>query len=109
MINSGSNEPTTIHLDIKTKKPVSLLRALFIVLWCGAGSNRRHKDFQSFALPTELPHQLPAACYLLPATCHLHSKRAANIDAFRKKQAAFPQLFYNRHATFLQYRQMLKP
>ncbi len=26
------------------------------LLWCGAGSNRRHKDFQSFALPTELPH-----------------------------------------------------
>lgn len=26
--------------------------------WCGPGSNRRHKDFQSFALPTELPHQL---------------------------------------------------
>ena len=26
--------------------------------WCGAGSNRRHKDFQSFALPTELPHHL---------------------------------------------------
>jgi hypothetical protein len=25
--------------------------------WCGAGSNRRHKDFQSFALPTELPHR----------------------------------------------------
>jgi hypothetical protein len=25
-------------------------------LWCGPGSNRRHKDFQSFALPTELPH-----------------------------------------------------
>src|SRR5439155_8659872 len=25
-------------------------------LWYGAGSNRRHKDFQSFALPTELPH-----------------------------------------------------
>ena len=24
----------------------------------GAGSNRRHKDFQSFALPTELPHQI---------------------------------------------------
>ena len=27
-------------------------------MWCGAGSNRRHKDFQSFALPTELPHQI---------------------------------------------------
>jgi site-specific DNA recombinase len=30
----------------------------FPVPWCGAGSNRRHKDFQSFALPTELPHLL---------------------------------------------------
>ena len=27
-----------------------------IFWWCGAGLNRRHKDFQSFALPTELPH-----------------------------------------------------
>ena len=34
-----------------------------LVLWCGAGSNRRHKDFQSFALPTELPHHsLPTEC-----------------------------------------------
>ena len=24
-------------------------------LWTGTESNRRHKDFQSFALPTELP------------------------------------------------------
>ena len=24
--------------------------------WFGAESNRRHKDFQSFALPTELPN-----------------------------------------------------
>ncbi len=23
--------------------------------WSGAGSNRRHMDFQSIALPTELP------------------------------------------------------
>jgi hypothetical protein len=29
-----------------------------VLEWCGAGSNRRHKDFQSFALPTELPHLL---------------------------------------------------
>ena len=27
-------------------------------MWCGAESNRRHKDFQSFALPTELPHHI---------------------------------------------------
>ena len=25
-------------------------------LWCGPGLNRRHMDFQSIALPTELPH-----------------------------------------------------
>tara|TARA_B100001939_G_C16506984_1_gene432076 strand:+ start:279 stop:464 length:186 start_codon:yes stop_codon:yes gene_type:complete len=25
--------------------------------WSGAGSNRRHSDFQSDALPTELPDQ----------------------------------------------------
>ena len=36
----------------KQKTPTLLLRSL----WCGPGSNRRHKDFQSFALPTELPH-----------------------------------------------------
>src|ERR1700753_1268525 len=29
------------------------------LLWCEPGSNRRHKDFQSFALPTELPHRFP--------------------------------------------------
>ena len=49
----------TNHLSfqsyIKQKTPTSLLRPS----WCGAGSNRRHKDFQSFALPTELPHLSP--------------------------------------------------
>jgi hypothetical protein len=28
---------------------------IFNVLWLGAESNRRHEDFQSSALPTELP------------------------------------------------------
>gem|GEM_PF-4168329 len=28
-----------------------------VSLWCGAESNRRHMDFQSIALPTELPHR----------------------------------------------------
>ena len=27
------------------------------IWWLGTESNRRHKDFQSFALPTELPSQ----------------------------------------------------
>ena len=39
---------------ILNKKSSGLLTRAF--QWCGAGSNRRHKDFQSFALPTELPH-----------------------------------------------------
>ena len=31
--------------------------------WLGTDSNRRHKDFQSYALPTELPsHILNTAC-----------------------------------------------
>ena len=44
--------------------------------WCGAGSNRRHKDFQSFALPTELPHRF----FEIP-----NSNRAANIGRIVKK------------------------
>jgi hypothetical protein len=39
---------------VKIKNPG--ITAEVLKLWCGAGSNRRHKDFQSFALPTELPH-----------------------------------------------------
>ena len=31
--------------------------------WSGAGSNRRHSDFQSDALPTELPdHRVSVKC-----------------------------------------------
>jgi len=30
---------------------------LGMMKWCGAELNRRHQDFQSCALPTELPHQ----------------------------------------------------
>ncbi len=29
-----------------------------LFLWCHLGSNQGHKDFQSFALPAELWHQL---------------------------------------------------
>jgi hypothetical protein len=37
------------------------LRSRIKILWCpGAGSNHRHCDFQSHALPTELPGQVPA-------------------------------------------------
>lgn len=39
--------------DIETKKPQQMLRLL---KWCHQESNQGHKDFQSFALPTELWH-----------------------------------------------------
>jgi hypothetical protein len=48
--------------------------------WCGAGSNRRHKDFQSFALPTELPHHQVKNLKNQISS----SNRAANIGSFRK-------------------------
>ena len=40
----------------KQKSPAVRLQSLAI-LWFGAESNRRHMDFQSIALPTELPNQ----------------------------------------------------
>jgi hypothetical protein len=42
-----------------TKKPYKILfyRA-FAFLWCEPGLNRRHMDFQSIALPTELSHHI---------------------------------------------------
>ena len=30
------------------------MKKAFFILWYQLGSNQRHKDFQSFALPTEL-------------------------------------------------------
>ena len=40
------------------KSPTETVEDCKILTWCGAGSNRRHMDFQSIALPTELPHLL---------------------------------------------------
>ena len=51
----------TIKCTNLTKPQLSL--QLFLK-WCEPGLNRRHMDFQSIALPTELPHQV---CALLNA------------------------------------------
>ena len=40
------------------RKPLRLREAISGFLWCHQESNRGHKDFQSFALPTELWHQI---------------------------------------------------
>ena len=43
----------------KTIKAVKIFLNCFILKWYHQESNRGHKDFQSFALPTELWHQFP--------------------------------------------------
>jgi hypothetical protein len=50
-----------VHHKQKTLASSIPARVSVFLKWCGAGSNRRHKDFQSFALPTELPHHLGTA------------------------------------------------
>ncbi len=53
----------------KQKIPISLGNQDFTVFcfsskWCHQESNRGHKDFQSFALPTELWHHPSSVCHL---------------------------------------------
>ena len=42
--------------DSDTKKAAIKFDNCFFLKWCHQESNRGHKDFQSFALPTELWH-----------------------------------------------------
>ena len=44
------------------KKPKTFFNALSFSKWCLQESNQGHKDFQSFALPTELRHLLIWDC-----------------------------------------------
>ena len=46
-----------IILGKNKKSPTVLAEDYKNFTWCGAGSNRRHMDFQSIALPSELPHR----------------------------------------------------
>ncbi len=48
----------------QTKNAVSCVTTAFnnFMKWCHQESNRGHKDFQSFALPTELWHQHCSNC-----------------------------------------------
>ena len=47
-------ESTKNLCGYKSKKELHRCNSLFV--WCHQESNRGHKDFQSFALPTELWH-----------------------------------------------------
>ncbi len=42
----------------KSKKNPAIINTLQDLWWLGTESNRRHADFQSAALPTELPSLL---------------------------------------------------
>ena len=42
----------------KTTKNRNRITSIAVLLWCHRESNQGHKDFQSFALPTELWHQI---------------------------------------------------
>ena len=48
------------YVCYKTKAPDFVLKsgALLSFKWCHRESNQGHKDFQSFALPTELWHHV---------------------------------------------------
>ena len=61
------------------------------LLWCHQESNRGHKDFQSFALPTELWHQhyvaniAGAKVRLIFDTCKFFAKNFSLIVIKQKK------------------------
>jgi hypothetical protein len=54
-IGDSPTEPTITRQ--KKTRPPQRMRDVRAYQWTGPGSNRRHQDFQSCALPTELPVQ----------------------------------------------------
>ena len=64
------------------KKDAIKFDCVFFV-WCHQESNRGHKDFQSFALPTELWHH----------HCFLSQKRMQSYDKFLNYQNIFDKNF----------------
>ena len=54
--------------------------------WCHRDSNQGHKDFQSFALPTELWHQHLYSAYLIQAS--------AKVTIFFVSANFYPKIFY---------------
>ena len=55
-------QSTLFYLFVEKKKSLNFSQIqgftsfFFLKVWCHQDSNRGHKDFQSFALPTELWH-----------------------------------------------------
>ena len=56
-----------------------MLGAIFDKWWSQSESNQRHKDFQSFALPTELWDHMVAGEGFEPTTSGLWARRATRL------------------------------
>ena len=72
----------------KQKTLSSGLLSVFLCKWCHQESNRGHKDFQSFALPTELWHHC----------CSFASAKVARIfesTKFSNKKISLFCIFFN--------------
>jgi hypothetical protein len=74
LYTAGPAKLTTFHLSTTYK------------WWLGAESNRRHKDFQSSALPTELPSQLSLR------RCPLNQQRRSERTAYQKSSRVQEQI-----------------
>ena len=58
-------------MEKKTKKNIAFAMSIFTQWWSLSESNQRHKDFQSFALPTELRDHMVAGEGFEPTTSGL--------------------------------------
>ncbi len=78
-----------------TKKAVAFDCNCLIFRWCHQESNRGHKDFQSFALPTELWHHFAMGLY------RCFSITGANVEFFYLPAKCLDNYFSNYFIHFL--------
>ena len=77
-LKNGAGDWNRTHNLLITSQLLCLLSYASILYWClGAESNHRHGDFQSPALPTELPRRLKKAG-IKPAPFHWRPGRGSN-------------------------------
>ena len=80
-INKASQRTKTLRIELKMPRRDCEASCL----WCHQESNRGHKDFQSFALPTELWHQFLFASANLRVILILAKRRAVFLRFLGKR------------------------